>query len=88
MRTNNQFFEGIFLLTLFVCLFVCLFTCLKDTTRTCTEKVYVVKNERGLGPGEETSVEFDSFVIPSVQPTTKGFGCIDISYEIRVCVSF
>ena len=37
-----------------------------------------------MAPGEETSVEFDSFVIPSVQPTTKGFSCIEISYEIRV----
>ena len=37
-----------------------------------------------MAPGEETSVEFDSFVIPSVQPTTKGFNCIEISYEIRV----
>lgn len=62
----------------------CLLVCFEGTTRTCTEKVYVVKNERGLAPGEETSVEFDSFVIPSVQPTTKGFNCIEISYEIRV----
>ena len=44
----------------------------------------MVKNERGLAPGEETGVELDAFVIPSVQPTTKGFSCIDISYEIRV----
>lgn len=58
----------------------------QGTTRTCTEKVYVVKNERGVAPGEETSVEFDSFVIPSVQPTTKGFSCIEISYEIRFIV--
>ncbi|KAL9979587.1 hypothetical protein ACROYT_G017268 [Oculina patagonica] len=63
-----------------------LFKAPRDTTRTCTEKVYIVKNERGLEPGEETSVEFDSFIIPSVQPTTKGFGCIDISYEIRFIV--
>ena len=40
---------------------------------------------RELAPGDQTNVEFDSFVIPPVrQPTTKGFGCIDISYAIKV----
>lgn len=63
-----------------------LFKAPENTTRTVTEKLYFVKMERGLAPGDQTNVEFDSFVIPSVQPTTKGFGCIDISYEIRFIV--
>lgn len=41
-------------------------------------------NERGLAPGEESDIQFDAFTIPSVQPTTEGFECVDISYEIRV----
>lgn len=53
------------------------------TTRTVTEKLYVLKKEQELAPGDQTNVEFDSFVIPPVQPTTKGFGCIDISYAIK-----
>ena len=55
-----------------------------DTTRTVTEKLYVVKNECGLAPGEESDIQFESFTIPSVQPTTEGFDCIDISYKIKV----
>lgn len=57
-----------------------------DTTRTVTEKLYVVTNERGLAPGEESDIQFDAFTIPSVQPTTEGFECVDISYEIRFIV--
>lgn len=57
-----------------------------DTTRTETEKLHVVKNEQGLAPGEESDLQFDSFTIPSVQPTTEGFGCVDISYQIRFIV--
>ena len=54
------------------------------TTRTVTEKLYVLKKEQELTPGDQTNVEFDSFVIPPVrQPTKKGFGCIDISYAIK-----
>ena len=55
-----------------------------DTTRTVTEKIYVLTNEQGFAPGEDGDVHFDAFSIPSVQPTTEGFGCIDISYRIRV----
>lgn len=62
----------------------CLPFCLA-TTRTVTEKLYVLKKEQELAPGDQTNVEFDSFVIPPVrQPTTKGFGCIEISYVIKV----
>ena len=57
-----------------------------DTKRIVTEKLYVVKNERGLAPEEESDIQFESFTIPSVQPTTEGFGCIDISYKIRVTI--
>lgn len=57
-----------------------------DTTRKETDKLYVVKNEQGFAPGEEGDVQFDSFTIPSAQPTTQGFDCIDILYEIRVTV--
>ncbi|XP_078363601.1 arrestin domain-containing protein 4-like isoform X2 [Oculina patagonica] len=57
-----------------------------NSTRMVSETIYVDKNERRLGPGEETSVEFDPFVIPSVHPTTWGYGCIDISYKIRFIV--
>ncbi|RMX52135.1 hypothetical protein pdam_00015160 [Pocillopora damicornis] len=53
------------------------------TTRKVTEKLYILKKEQELAPGDQTNVELDSFVIPPVQPTTKGFGCIDISYAIR-----
>ena len=53
-------------------------------TRTVTGKLYVLKKEQELTPGDQTNVEFDSFVIPPVrQPTTKGFGCIDISNAIK-----
>ena len=38
----------------------------------------------GGGGGGESDIQFESFTIPSVQPTTEGFGCIDISYKIRV----
>ena len=55
-----------------------------DTTRTVTEKIYVLTNEQGFAPGEDGDVHFDAFSVPSVQPTTEGFGCIDISYRIRV----
>lgn len=55
-----------------------------DTTRTVTEKIYVLTNEQGFAPGEDGDVYFDAFSVPSVQPTTEGFGCIDISYRIRV----
>lgn len=54
-----------------------------DTTRTVTEKIYVLTNEQGFAPGEDGDVHFDAFSVPSVQPTTEGFGCIDISYRIR-----
>ena len=51
------------------------------TIRTVTEKLYVLKKEQELAPGDQTNVEFDSFVIPPVrQLTSKGFGYIDISY--------
>ena len=64
--------------------FFCLPFCLA-TTRTVTEKLYILKKEQELEPGDQTDVEFDSFVIPPVrQPTTKGFGCIDIWYAIKV----
>lgn len=53
------------------------------TTRKLTEKLYILNKEQELAPGDQTNVELDSFVIPPVQPTTKGFGCIDISYAIR-----
>lgn len=53
------------------------------TTRKVTEKLYILKKEQELAPGDQTNVELDSLVIPPVQPTTKGFGCIDISYAIR-----
>ena len=53
-------------------------------TRTVTGKLYVLKKEQELTTGDQTNVEFDSFVIPPVrQPTKKGFGCIDISYAIK-----
>lgn len=58
----------------------------QDTTRKETDKLYVVKNEQGFAPGEEGDVQFDSFTIPSAQPTTQGFDCIDILYEIRFIV--
>lgn len=53
------------------------------TTRKVTEKIYILNKEQELAPGDQTNVELDSLVIPPVQPTTKGFGCIDISYAIR-----
>ena len=65
--------------------FVCLPFCLA-TTRKVTEKLYILNKEQELAPGDQTNVELDSLVIPPVQPTTKGFGCIDISYAIRVSV--
>ena len=46
----------------------CLPFCLA-TTRTVTEKLYVLKKEQELAPGDQTNVEFDSFVIPP------GAGC-------------
>jgi len=58
----------------------------RDNTRTVTEKLYAVTNERGLAPGEESDIQFDSFSIPAVQPTTEGYGCVDITYEIRFIV--
>ena len=55
-------------------IFFCLPCCLART-RTVTEKLYVLKKEQELAPGDQTNLEFDSFVIPPVrQPTTKGFG--------------